>query len=44
MNAEAERYIAPHSLESTSDIRHKDKELELQKNYIRQLKKKPTES
>ena len=44
INAEAERYIAPHSLESTSDIRHKDKELELQKNYIRQLKKKPTES
>ena len=30
MNAEAERYIALHSLESTSDIRHKDKELELQ--------------
>ena len=43
MNAEAEQYIALHPHESISDILHKDKELELQKNYIRQLKKKPTE-
>ena len=34
MNAEAEQYIALHPLESTSDILHKDKELELQKKTI----------
>ena len=40
MNAEAEQYIALHPLESTSDILHKDKELELQKKLYSSVEEK----